>query len=267
MNDKLLIILLFTFLINAIETLSYAARLAGTRTARLASAFSLFNIIVIFSRTANMVQMVLIASLIDRAMKTGSLDTVREQFRWIIGAASIGTVAGALLVPTFVAIFARAIERLEVSGSVPYLLKEALQAKYLGAVKHYFRSPSLAVIHSFRIGGVPKRMLVLNTCITAIYTVGVLSALYAGLLSPDRSTTTTLSSGMINGFATILLALTIDPKVALLTDQVLSGKKKGSQMSHMVLMLVISRFLGTVLAQLLFIPGARWVEWMSRFFV
>lgn len=267
MNDKLLLILLFTLLINAIETLSYSARLAGTRTARLASAFSLFNIIVIFSRTANMVQMVLIASLVDRAMRTGQLELVREQFRWILGSASLGTVAGALLVPTFVAVFARAILRLDASGSVPYLLKEALQAKHLGAVKHYFRSPRLAFVHSFRLGGVPKRLLVLNTVITAIYTVGVLSALYAGLLSPDRSTTTTLSSGMINGIATILLALTIDPKVALLTDQVLSGRKAGAQMNHMVLMLVISRFFGTVLAQALFIPGAKWVVWMSQFFV
>ncbi|WP_246066818.1 lipid II flippase Amj family protein [Paenibacillus koleovorans] len=263
MTDKLLVILLFTLLINAIETLSYAARLAGTRTARLASAFSLFNIIVIFSRTANMVQMVLIASLIDRAMETGLVDRVKDQFRWIIGAASIGTVLGALLVPTFVAIFARAIQRLEASGSVPYLLKEALQAKHLGAVKHYFRHPSLKLIHSFRIGGVPKRLLLLNTCITAIYTVGVLSALYAGLLNPDRATTATLSSGMINGIATILLALTIDPKVALLTDQVLSGKKRASQMNHMVLMLILSRFLGTVVAQILFIPAAIWVKWLS----
>ncbi len=267
MNDKLLLILLFTLLINAIETLSYAARLAGTRTARLASAFSLFNIIVIFSRTANMVQMVLIASLIDRAMTSGSLNVVKEQFHWIIGSASLGTVIGAMLIPTFVAIFAKAIERLEISGSVPYLMKEALQAKHLGAVKHYFRSPNLRIIHSFRIGGVPKRLLLLNTVITAIYTVGVLSALYAGLLSPERATTSTLSSGMINGFATILLALTIDPKVALLTDQVLSGKKRGSHMSHMVLMLVCSRFLGTVLAQFLFYPGARWIEWMTQFFV
>ncbi|MDF2670388.1 MAG: rane protein [Paenibacillus sp.] len=267
MTDKLLLILLFTLLINAIETLSYAARLAGTRTARLASAFSLFNIIVIFSRTANMVQMVLIASLIDQAMITRSIEGVRQQFHWIIGSASLGTVVGALLIPTFVAIFARAIERLEISGSVPYLMKEALKAKHLGAVKHYFRSPNLRIIHSFRIGGVPKRLLVLNTCITAIYTVGVLSALYAGLLSPERATTSTLSSGMINGIATILLALTIDPKVALLTDQVLSGKKRSSQMTHLVLMLVISRFLGTVLAQLLFIPGAHWIKWMSQFFV
>ncbi|MFC7687036.1 lipid II flippase family protein [Ureibacillus sp. GCM10028918] len=40
--------------------------------------------------------------------------------------------------------------------------------------------------------------------ITAIYTIGVLSALYAALIALERATTAIMASGEINGIATIL---------------------------------------------------------------
>ena len=52
--------------------------------------------------------------------------------------------------------------------------------------------------------------------ITAIYTIGVLSALYASLLAPDRASTAIMASGLINGAATILLVIFIDPKISVL---------------------------------------------------
>lgn len=48
--------------------------------------------------------------------------------------------------------------------------------------------------------------------VTAIYTIGLLSALYESLLAPDRFGETIMASGLINGLATFywLFLLTQD---------------------------------------------------------
>ncbi|RCK09744.1 DUF2837 family protein [Bacillus licheniformis] len=55
--------------------------------------------------------------------------------------------------------------------------------------KHYAKRPSLEYVKDFRFRYIPKRLFVLNMVITAIYTIGVLAALYAGVLVPERHTT------------------------------------------------------------------------------
>lgn len=68
-TEKVLFIALFIFIIHSIETLAYAVRLSGARVKLIASALSLFNIMVIFSRLANMMQQPFTGSLIDNAPK------------------------------------------------------------------------------------------------------------------------------------------------------------------------------------------------------
>lgn len=103
--------------------------------------------------------------------------------------------------------------------------------------------------------------------VTAIYTIGVLSALYASLLAPDRSGATIMASGLINGLATILLALFIDPKISVLADNVINGKGSYSNLKGISVLMISSRLIGTLLAQLLFIPGAKYIAWITKFLV
>ena len=119
------------------------------------------------------------------------------------------------------------------------------------------------MIHRLRIGGIPKRIMLINMFATAIYTAGVLSALYASFNSSflDKSTT---ASGLINGFATILLTVLLDPRIALLTERALQSEEGAEAMSKMYAWLMISRLFGTLLAQLLFIPGAYWITWIIK---
>lgn len=260
MLEKVLIIALFTITIHMIETLAYSVRIAGVRTARLATALSLFNMIVIVSRTANMIQAPIAGSLVDAGKESGNIGLVEEQFRVIIGSASIGTIIGTILIPTFVLIFSRAIMHLEQAGSIPQMLKNIATIQKLRKVKMHVRSPRWWMIRSLRVGGVPKRLVILNMLISAIYTVGVLAALYAGLLTPEHQSAANNSSGLINGIATILMVLFIDPKVAMLTDQVLHGRKVASEINKIVGVLALSRLFGTLLAQAIFIPAAYWVK-------
>lgn len=57
------------------------------------------------------------------------------------------------------------------------------------------------------------KLFCVNMIITAIYTIGVLSALYAALIAPEIASTAMMASGLINGIATILLVIFIDPKI------------------------------------------------------
>ena len=101
--------------------------------------------------------------------------------------------------------------------------------------------------------------------ITAIYTIGVLSALYAALIEPERATTAVMASGLINGVATILLIIFIDPKISILADDVINQRGSYVTLKSASIMMVTSRILGTLLAQVLFIPGAKYIAWRGQF--
>jgi len=262
--EHIWLICLFTFLIHTTETLSYAIRLAGVRMGNLAVALSLTGIIVLVSRTSNMLQAPFTGALVDQAIYL-HLD-VAWHFRFIIAAASVGTAAAILLFPTFVPLSQRLIAHLEIAGSIPRLLKHALSLHNIKQVGQHIRLPRLHSLSRFRIKGIPKRLLLMNCFVTAVYTVSVLSTLYASLLAPAYEATILMSSGLVNGFATIILTLLVDPQVALLTDKAMKGQAEQSEVRDMYLLLMISRFLGTLVAQLLFIPAAYWVAWIGPWF-
>jgi hypothetical protein len=120
------------------------------------------------------------------------------------------------------------------------------------------------MLSRLRIGGIPKRLVILNIFVTAIYTIGVLSALLASTFNIAFSTAASQSSGLINGVATILLTVLIDPQIGLLTDKVIKGEKEQATLHKVFGLLMVSRFLGTVLAQVLLTPAAYWINWMIK---
>jgi hypothetical protein len=265
-TEKLLMISFFILIIHSIETLAYAVRLAGARVKLLASALSLFNLMVMISRLANMMQQPFTGSLIDTAPKEHTLEFVENQYRIIIGSASLGTLLGILLLPTFVAIFSRAIIHLsEERGSIPVVLKKGFSIEYLKRGIKHLRMPRISYLKGISWRDIPLKLFVINVFITAIYTIGVLSALYAALLVPERATTAIMASGLINGVATILLIIFIDPKISILADDVINRRGSHLNLKRASVMMMSSRFLGTLLAQILFIPGANYITWFTKF--
>ena len=268
-NEKVLLIALFILIIHSIETLAYAVRISGARMKLIASALSLFNLMVLVSRLSNMVQQPFSGSLIDTAPHTNTLEFVENQFRVIIGASTIGTIMGIILLPTFMALFSRAIVHLsETKGSVPLLVKRALTWPYFkGIFKHIHLPRWSYIVKDVRLKDIPVKLFLINMVITAIYTIGVLSALYASLLVPERASTAIMASGLINGMATILLVVFVDPKISVLADDVVNKKGSYASLKAISLMMISSRLLGTLLAQVLFIPGAHYVAWFTKFIV
>lgn len=267
-TEKLMLISLFILIIHSIETLAYAVRLSGARVKLLASALSLFNLMVMVSRLANMMQQPFTGSLIDNAPKVNTLEFVENQYRIIIGSATLGTIIGILLLPTFIALFSRAIIHLsEERGSIPSLIRKGLTLEYIKRGIKHIHLPKLSYLKDISLKDIPIRLFLLNMIITAIYTIGVLSALYAALIAPERATTAIMASGLINGIATILLIIFIDPKISILADDVINQKGSYLNLKSASLMMMTSRLLGTILAQVFFIPGAEYIAWFTKFIV
>lgn len=278
MSSYLLVVAVLTAIIHMINTSIYAVRLAGVRTNRLAMALSLFNVLFLIASTSNLIQAPLMSTIVEKAINAGlecgtngnllanpfyqaQLAGLNTQIRFVILASSIGTILGGLLIPTFVTIFVRGIMLLEDIGSIPriflrmvlspwslFRLAKKIKLPRPGRFRDSLREP-------LRI---PVYFLVANIIITGIWATGVLSALYAAALIPHFRSTATLTSGIVNGVAAVLAATVVDPTAAVITDQAMRGERYDSDVRQMAIYLAITRFLGTLLAQLIFVPGA-WI--------
>lgn len=142
------------------------------------------------------------------------------------------------------------------------MFRYSVSFQKLKHARYHLRFPKLSLLSRLRIGGIPKRLVLLNIIVTAIYTIGVLAALLASTLTTEHAIAASQSSGLINGIATILLTVLIDPQIGLITDKVLKGEKEIASLNKIFGLLMVSRLLGTVLAQVLLLPAAYWIKWM-----
>lgn len=253
MAGSLLVVFLLTAIIHTAETLSYSVRYAGVRVGKIAIALSLTGIIVLVSRTANLIQAPLTAKFVDVAKNDPGFPLL-NYFRIILLGGSLGTLVAIGLFPTFIGLFARMISKLEIQGSIPKLLGSVTIGQ-LKNTRKYMRRPHFRLYY-FRFLDVPKRLIVLNIFVTAIYTVGVMSSLYAAHFSPQYSMMASQASGIINGMATILLTVFIDPQLGLITDKATESPQHRSRLGKVYVLLMGSRFLGTLLAQAFLWPAA-----------
>lgn len=248
-------LMVLTLVIHLVDTLAYSVRLNSVKSGKFALSMSLFNIFVLVSRTANMFQAPLIGGLIGISIAKG-IDP-QNDIRWVILSSTIGTIFGIVLIPTFLKLFSKAVDRLEVKGSVPSIVVEALSISNIKRIVKNSTKPRKMMFRSLRYREIPKRLLLLNTMITAIYTIGVLSAYYAAFfIDEEYRLAASASSGMINGVATILLTLLVDPQSAIITDQAVRNKRPYGDVKALVILLIGTKLLGTLIGQLLIYPAA-----------
>lgn len=264
MTPQIILVLFFTLIIHLISTLSYSVRIVGVRTRKIAISFALFNIMVLISRTSNSFQAPLLAKWIETNIRL-NIDPGPKVFRLIIITAGIATIMGGGLIPTFQRIFTKAVNNFSLHKSVPRLL---LYAFTKSGIKQFQQQIKLPDKENFRVNRsllrrFPKRIFIYNMIAVAILTVGVLSSLYAGFLKPELRTTSSTLSSVVNGFATILMFVFIDPYLSALTDEVVEGVFSETDFRKIIRIMVISRLLGTILAQFLLIPFAKLIALIS----
>jgi hypothetical protein len=267
MDRGLLLLFALTFIIHLIGTLAYSVRISGTRTRRIAISLSLFNILILISRTSNSFQAPLLAKRVEQNIAIGSTGGAVADFRWLLVSATLASVVGAFCIPTFQRLFARYVEAFARYRSVPRILTRVLSPSGSARFRESIRAPAWKNISNAHRGAhIPWKVVLLNTVAMAIWTVGVFSALYAAYLRPELRVTSSQLSAVINGVATILMFMFIDPYLSLLTDEVVEGKVSDPYFRRSIVWLTGSRIAGTIMAQLLLIPAALWIvtvaEWL-----
>lgn len=265
MTVQVMIVLALTFVIYVVGTLAYSVRIVGVKTGRIAIAFAIFNVFALLSRTANTAQAPLLAKTIEKSIKSGDTGDMLHIFRWILLSATIATIIGATLLPTFIRVFSKAVQSFSVYRSIPRLVLHGFSKSGVEQFKKSITIPKKENISQLKsLRKIPKKIIILNVLTSSISTVGVLASLYAGCLYPEFRTTCSTLSSVINGFATILMFLFIDPYMSMMTDDVIRGECSELDFSRCVIFIVCGLILGTVLAQLLLIPAARFIAIIAR---
>ena len=205
----------------------------------------------------------MLGALSDHAVPA-TFSTYEWQLRFIIFSGTAGAVIGTLAIPTFVMFYMRAIRSLERNGSIPKaalaIFRPATVAAVIGEVKFSMATRWRDI--SFK--HVPKDILVLNVLVTAVYGAGIVAAAYASVLQPAAARTAVLSSGLVNGFATIAYNIIVDPASALLTDRAVRGERSVDDVKGLVTGLSLTAILGLLLSQLLLVPAAVFIGWGAK---
>ncbi|MBV9440298.1 MAG: DUF2837 family protein, partial [Candidatus Eremiobacteraeota bacterium] len=202
---------------QAIQIGAYAARYSGVTTGRIATAISLFSLLVTASRLAALFMVPALGAMADRpanravaahltTLPAPALHVFDAQIRIVVAAGSAGVLLGALLLPLFLAMFVRGIRAFERLGSIPRALTRLLDPRVLVDLVRTLR-PRRVALSDFPLAAVPRKLLVANTILFSVYAVGVVAAYYASVIVLDARTTATGLSGLVNGIGTIAFAL------------------------------------------------------------
>jgi hypothetical protein len=256
----------FIAIIHLIATLSYGVRIAGARTGKVAFCLSLFNILVLVSRTSNTLLTPALSKRVESGIDTGITAGLQHEFHLLIFSASAATLVGAALIPTFQRYVTSVVGAFDRFPSLPMMVKYSLSGPGLQALGSSWRIPAKANFNFLAARHrLPWNIFAMNVVGSALLATGVLSSLYAGVFAPELRMTTGQLSAVVNFFGTILLFAFVDPYLSYVTDGAAKNAEDGdSRLRAAVFGMAGSRLLGTVLAHFLMIPGAHMIAWIAR---
>jgi hypothetical protein len=253
---QLIAAMLLNCVVQAVSIAAYAARLAGARSGRVGTAMSLYNLFVTASRFASMLYTPMLGALSDHAQHGGTGADFLSQLRWIVFAGTAGAVIGTFALPAFVGLYLRGIGAFERTGNVLKALLRALRPKTMAGVLREIVTGGQPNTFRFSLAHVPLDVLVFNTLVSSVYSIGIVSAVYASVLNADAARTALLSSGLVNGVAVIAYNVVVDPASAYMTDQTVRGERTLDDVRALVTSLSLTAILGFLLSQLFLLPAA-----------
>ena len=178
--------------------------------------------------------------------------------------ATLATIAGAFLIPTFQRLSAVSVEAVRSAALDVDPRIESAVALDAGPSPRVHRNAKLAKLSAAHRGPhIPWGVAILNAVAVAIWTVGVFAALYAGYLRPELRVTSSQLSSVVNGVATIVMFGFVDPYLSFLTDDVAGGRLDEAYFRRSIVWLTGGRLVGTVLAQALLVPAAGWIAFVA----
>jgi hypothetical protein len=262
---QLILAMLLNGVVQAISIAAYAARLAGARSGRVGTAMSLYNLFVTTSRFASMVYTPMLGALSDRAVHMGDPGGFLWQLRSIVFSGAAGAILGTLAIPTFVMLYLRGIASFERNGNVVKAALRLLRPKTIAGVLRDMRFGTEVDTFRLSLRNVPKDVIVFNTLVSAVYSIGIVSAAYASVLQPSAARTALLSSGLVTGVAVIAYNVIVDPASAFMTDQTVRGERTIDDVKALVTYLALTAILGFLLSQALLLPAAMLLAHAAKF--
>ncbi|AFK03758.1 hypothetical protein Emtol_2622 [Emticicia oligotrophica DSM 17448] len=248
---------LLTMIIHFIGIISLSARIVGIRTKKLASSFSIFNIIILISQFSSSIQSPLLAKSIESQIING-LPPNNITFRLIIFSATIGSCLGILAFPTGHRFMAKGVDSLYYHKSIFKVLMKSIRSSTLTHFRKSLTIPRIENLIRLRhYKDISVKMILLNILVNGFITVSVLSCLYAGFLNPNLRTTALSLNGISVGVGVVGMLLFVEPYNATLTDKVLDGSVSEAFFRKFLTFVVIARMIGTIAAQFLLIPLAQ----------
>ncbi|WP_071395062.1 lipid II flippase Amj family protein [Bacillus tuaregi] len=261
MSSQIIIVLILNFIISLIGTLAYSVRMVGVRTGKIAVSFAVFNILSLVSRMAVTFQIPLLTKYVEHNSDSNDLLHI---FNVIILVSGIATIVGAFLIPTFQRIFYKGVLNFSVERSIPKLVIHSFSKAGVNYIKDCVAIPVKENITGLNLRKLPIKIIIYNLIAVALLTVGALAPIYAGSIAPDlRATCVTLSS-IINGVATILMSILIDPQLSVMTDDVIEGNCTEEDFRAVVIGMVGSKTLGTFASLLLIIPASYLIVFIAK---
>lgn len=288
--ERILVVFLLTVFINLINTLTRSSRLSGVRTGHLATAISLFGVVYLAASFANTLQAPLLASTVEQIIEqaynqsltaapdagasvTGTpvyqaaLADLEGKLRFIICGATVGTILGLLLIPSFVTSFSRSITAFGRTGSVFRVILLILLSFFRsgsGIIK--FRLISLRTLKQIlcRRMATPGAFLLWSLVSYSLWTANVLCGLYAGALYPEFRSTAVLMASIVGNASIVLNVMMVDPVLARVTDAVAAGEQDELELKQIIFYLALSNLAGTLLSQVIFEPVALALQLLTR---
>lgn len=261
MSTQIFIVFFLNFIISLIGTLAYSVRLVGVRTGKIAVSYAIFNVFTLISRVAVTFQVPILTKYVERNPGSTELTSI---FIYIILISGVSTIVGAFLIPSFQRLLSKGVQSFSVHRSVPKLLLHSLSKSGIVYLKEFASIPVKENITNLSIKDLPKKTLILNIIAVSLITTGALAPIYAGYIEPGlRATCITLSS-VINGIATIMMTVFIDPQLSIMTDDVIEGKCSEQHFRSCVVGMVCSKTLGTFLSLLVFLPATYFIVFIAR---
>jgi hypothetical protein len=257
------------FIMSVMDTLSYGVRTAGVLTRKLAMSLSLFNTLVVVSRFGNMLQAAVLGTLPDAVgRKLLTAADVQHGLQFCMVFMLAGVLVGAVMMPTFIRLFSRGLEVLEQRGTAPATVRYALM--HIGRFPHYFAWPGGHIREYMDVRRIRWDFLMWNVLVTCFYSIGVMSTFLAAARDLSLNSTSNNLSGIVNGLASVLLFVVVDPPSAIIIDQCIHGKRPIRDAKILNVYLVITRFMGVALGMLLLPYAATYVHaaavWFSHLY-
>jgi hypothetical protein len=251
--------LVLSVVIHFVASIALSGRIVATRTKLTATTLSIYNVLTALGQLAVSIQMPLLAKETE-VIIVNNIPFNLSVFRLIIFGCTLGVVIGAFAIPTFHRFMEKGVKLLYQERSLAKVLFKSMKLK---TALLFFQSITFPNKHTFGqitdIKGMPIKIVVLNTIITAFMCVTVLSSLYAGYLSPTYRTTALSLNPISISIGVALMLLFVEPYNATITDKVIEGSVSHSFFRKYLTFLLVGRVIGTILAQLLLVPLAHFI--------